>query len=59
MSLSRSQVRFIFDSGLFDDAIRHALAALNEMAPLFWALSLARQRQRARAVTRRKQRRSW
>jgi hypothetical protein len=59
VSLSRVQARVIVNSGLFDQQIRQALEALQAFAPVLWHLSLAKQRDRSRTVTRRKQRNRW
>lgn len=59
MSLSPVQARLLANSGLFDKAIRDAIAAISAATPWLWNLSLARQRDRSRLVTRRKQRRQW
>jgi len=44
------------DVSQFVAAVQRALAVL---APVVWRITLARQRDRSRVVTRRKQRRAW
>jgi hypothetical protein len=56
VSLSPLRVQIVVNTGLFDDALRRAIAQVEALAPQVRRWLLYQQRRRSREVTRRKRR---